>query len=312
MNSIQFPAFLKPGDRVGVLAPASIVKYEDIVPGITMFTEQWGLEVVEGKTLKSSFNQFSASDEDRLADVQQMLDDPSIKAIIAARGGYGCSRIVDRLNFDKFLQNPKWIVGFSDLTAFLARTFQLGFASIHAPMAKTITCAGAELAAESLRQMLFGEMPAYDVATHPLNRTGNATAQVVGGNLCLLAHMIGSETETDTNGKILFIEDINEYLYNLDRMMIQLKRAGKLDKLAGLVVGQFTDMKDNNSPTFGKDSYEIIAEHVAEFGYPVCYDFPVGHVGDNRAMGVGVEAALSVSEHGVQLRFQSNSTATEL
>lgn len=309
MNSIQFPAFLKPGDRVGVVAPASIVKYEDVISGIKLFTEQWGLEVVEGQTLRTSFNQFSASDEDRLADVQQMLDDPSIKAIIAARGGYGCSRIVDRLNFDQFLKNPKWIVGFSDLTAFLARTFQLGYASIHAPMAKTITCAGAELAAESLRQMLFGDLPAYEVPTHPLNRSGHTTSQVVGGNLCLLAHMIGSETETDTDGKILFIEDINEYLYNLDRMMIQLKRSGKLDKLAGLIVGQFTDMKDNNSPTFGKDSYEIIAEHVAEFGYPVCYNFPVGHVGNNRAMGVGMQAALSVSEHAVQLRFLSTSTA---
>ena len=152
-------------------------------------------------------------------------------------------------------------------------------------------------------------MPAYDVPAHALNHPGNATAQVVGGNLCLLAHMIGSETEIDTDGKILFIEDVNEYLYNHDRMIIQLKRAGKLNKLAGLVVGQFTDMKDNNSPTFGKDSYEIIAEHVAEFGYPVCYNFPVGHVSDNRAMGVGMEAALSVSEHGVQLRFLSNSTA---
>lgn len=309
MNPIQFPAFLKPGDRVGVLAPASIVKYEDVVPGIRLFTEQWGLEVVEGKTLGTSFNQFSASDEDRLADMQQMLDDPSIKAIIAARGGYGCSRIVDNLNFDKFLQNPKWIVGFSDLTAFLARTFQLGYASIHAPMAKTITCAGAEIAAESLRQMLFGELPDYEVAAHPLNRAGQANGQVVGGNLCLLAHMIGSDTETDTNGKILFIEDINEYLYNHDRMMIQLKRSGKLNNLAGLVVGQFTDMKDNNSPTFGKDAYEIIAEHVAEFDYPVCYNFPVGHVGDNRAMGVGMQAAFKVSEQAVTLRFLSNSTA---
>ncbi|GGH44954.1 peptidase S66 [Dyadobacter endophyticus] len=309
MNPIQFPAFLKPGDRIGVLAPASIVKYEDVLPGIKLFTEQWGLEVVEGKTLRTSFNQFSASDEDRLTDMQQMLDDPSIKAIIAARGGYGCSRIVDSLNFDTFLQTPKWIVGFSDLTAFLSRTFQLGFASIHAPMAKTITCAGAELAGESLRQMLFGEMPAYEIPAHPLNRSGHATAQVVGGNLCLLAHMIGSDTETDTDGKILFIEDINEYLYNLDRMMIQLKRSGKLAKLAGLVVGQFTDMKDNNSPTFGKDSYQIIEEHVAAFGYPVCYDFPVGHVGDNRAMGVGMEAALCVDGDGVQLRFLSNSAA---
>lgn len=309
MNPIQFPAFLKPGDRVGVLAPASIVKYEDVIPGIRLFTEQWGLEVIEGKTLRTSFNQFSASDEDRLADMQQMLDDPSIKAIIAARGGYGCSRIVDNLNFDKFLQNPKWIVGFSDLTAFLARTFQLGYASIHAPMAKTITGTGAEMAAESLRQMLFGELPGYEVPAHRLNRAGQATAQVVGGNLCLLAHMIGSETETNTDGKILFIEDINEYLYNLDRMMIQLKRSGKLAKLAGLVVGQFTDMKDNNSPTFGKDSYEIIAEHVTEFDYPVCYDFPVGHVSDNRAMGVGMRAVFKVSEQAVELRFLSNSTA---
>ncbi len=309
MNPIQFPAFLKPGDRVGVLAPASIVKYEDVVPGIRLFTEQWGLEVIEGETLKTSFNQFSATDDDRLADMQQMLDDPSIKAIIAARGGYGCSRIVDRLNFEKFLQYPKWIVGFSDLTAFLAKTFKTGYASIHAPMAKTITNVGAETAAESLRQMLFGEMPAYEVPAHPLNRSGHATAQVVGGNLCLLAHMIGSETETETDGKILFIEDINEYLYNHDRMMIQLKRSGKLDKLAGLVVGQFTDMKDNNSPTFGKDSYEIIAEHVAEFGYPVCYGFPVGHVSDNRAMGIGMEAELIVTEHAVQLRFLPNSNA---
>lgn len=309
MNPILFPAFLKPGDRVGVLAPASIVKYEDVIPGIRLFTEQWGLEVVEGKTLRTSFNQFSASDEDRLADMQQMLDDPAIKAIIAARGGYGCSRIVDNLNFDKFLQHPKWIVGFSDLTAFLSRTFQLGYTSIHAPMAKTITCAGAEVAAESLRQMLFGEMPAYEVAPHALNRTGSAIAQVVGGNLCLLAHMIGSGTEIDTEGKILFIEDISEYLYNHDRMMIQLKRSGKLAKLAGLAVGQFTDMKDNNSPTFGKDAYEIIAEHVAEFDYPVCYDFPVGHVGDNRAMGVGMQAVFNVSEQAVELRFLSNSTA---
>jgi muramoyltetrapeptide carboxypeptidase len=309
MNPIHFPAFLKPGDRVGVVAPASIVRYEDVVPGITLFKEQWGLEVVEGRTLKSSFNQFSASDEERLADMQEMLDDPSIRAIIAARGGYGCSRIVDGLNFDKFLKSPKWIVGFSDLTAFLSRTYLLGFASIHAPMAKSIMTEGGEMAAASLRQMLFGELPEYNVSNHILNRAGNATAPVVGGNLCLFAHLIGSATEVDTDGTILFIEDINEYLYNLDRMMIQLKRSGKLSKLAGLIVGQFTDMKDNSNPTFGKDSYEIIHEHVAAFEYPVCFNFPVGHVGDNRAMGVGMQAALNVSDDGAQLRFISASSA---
>lgn len=304
MNPIQFPAFLKPGDRVGILAPASVVKYEDVMPGIRLFTEQWDLEVAEGKTLGTSFNQFSASDEDRLADMQQMLDDPSIKAIIAARGGYGCSRIVDGLNFDKFLENPKWIVGFSDLTVFLARTYQLGFASIHAPMAKSITSPGAEIAADSLHSMLFGELPEYQVPAHPLNRTGTASAPVVGGNLCIFSHMIGSETEVDTEGKILFIEDINEYLYNLDRMMIQLKRAGKLSGLAGLVVGQFTDMKDNNNPTFGKDSYGIVQEHISAYDYPVCFDFPVGHVADNRAMGVGMQASLAVTESGTTLGFE--------
>lgn len=304
MNPIQFPAFLKPGDRVGVLAPASVVKYEDVIPGIRLFSEQWDLEVTEGKTLGTSFNQFSASDEDRLADMQRMLDDPSIKAIIAARGGYGCSRIVDGLNFDKFLENPKWIVGFSDLTVFLARTYQLGFASIHAPMAKSITTPGAEVAADSLHSMLFGKLPEYQVPAHPLNRTGKASAPVVGGNLCIFSHMIGSETEVDTEGKILFIEDINEYLYNLDRMMIQLKRAGKLSGLAGLVVGQFTDMKDNNNPTFGKDSYGIVQEHVSAYDYPVCFDFPVGHVADNRAMGVGMQASLEVNENSTTLRFE--------
>lgn len=309
MNSLQFPAFLKPGDRVGVVAPASIVKYEELLPGITLFREQWGLEVVEGKTLQTSFNQFSATDAERLADVQAMLDDPSIQAIIAARGGYGCSRIVDRLDFTAFMQNPKWVVGFSDLTAFLSRVYQLGYASIHAPMAKSITTPGADKAAESLRQMLFGELPAYELPSHPLNRSGHATATITGGNLCLLAHMIGSETEVDTNGTILFIEDINEYLYNLDRMMIQLKRAGKLSGLAGLIVGQFTDMKDNTSPTFGKDSFEIIQEHVAEFNYPVCYDFPVGHVADNRAMGIGMQAELHVTADQTLLRFLPNPTA---
>lgn len=288
---------------MAVVAPASVIRYEDVVAGINLFQHEWGLEVIEGSTLKTAFNQFSASDEARLADVQAMLDDPSIKAIIAARGGYGCSRIVDGLNFDQFLKNPKWIVGFSDLTAFLSRAYQLGFASLHAPMAKSITTEGAEMAAESLRQMLFGELPSYSLDAHPLNRPGNTVAQVVGGNLCLLAHLIGSPTDVDTEGKILFIEDINEYLYNLDRMMIQLKRSGKLAQLAGLVVGQFTDMKDNNNPTFGKDSYEIIWEHVAGFNYPVCFNFPVGHVGDNRAMGVGMTASLQVTLDAVNFTF---------
>jgi muramoyltetrapeptide carboxypeptidase len=302
MNEIKLPPFLKAGDKIGITAPASIVRYEDVVPGINLFKNKWGLNVVEGQTLQTAFNQFSATDAARAAELQSMLDDPSIKAVIAARGGYGCSRIVDGLNFDQFLKSPKWIVGFSDLTVILSRIYQLGYAAAHAPMAKSITTEGAGLAAESLRKLLFGELSEYDIPTHSFNRAGSASGNLVGGNLCILAHMIGSPTETETRGKILFIEDVNEYLYNLDRMMIQMKRAGKLDHLAGLIVGQFTDMKDNSNPTFGMDANEIIREHVSCFNYPVCYNFPVGHVGDNRAMAVGMHCRLEVDNRSV--RFQ--------
>lgn len=306
MPTIQIPPFLQPGDKIGIVAPASAVRYEDLLPGISLFRDEWKLKVVEGKTLKSSYNQFSATDEERLADLQAMLDDPSIKAIIAARGGYGCSRIIDRLDFTDFIKSPKWIVGFSDLTVILSQLYQLGYASVHAPMAKSIMQDGAEKAAESLRSILFGELPGYSVEANPLNRTGSAVAEIVGGNLCILAHQIGSNTQIDTEGKILFIEDLNEYLYNLDRMMIQMKRAGKLSHLAGLIVGQFTDMKDNSNPSFGKTAYEIIHEHVAEFDYPVSFNFPVGHVADNRAIAVGMNAYLDVNKEGVELHFLSS------
>jgi muramoyltetrapeptide carboxypeptidase len=306
MTKIQIPPFLQPGDKIGIVAPASVIKYNDIIPGINFLKEHWQLDVVEGSTLKSAENQFSASDEERLADIQMMLDDASIKAIIAARGGYGCSRIVDRLNFDQFLHDPKWVVGFSDLTAFLSRIYNLGYAGIHAPMVKSMMLEGAEKASESLRQILFGELPGYSVAPHNLNKEGTASAEIVGGNLCLLAHMIGTSTDIDTSGKILFIEDVGEYLYNLDRMMIQMKRSGKLDNLAGLIVGQFTDMKDNANPTFGKEPYEIVHSHIAEYQYPVCYNFPVGHVADNRAIGIGMQADLDIQHEKVRLQFISS------
>lgn len=308
VTPVVFPPFLKPGDKVGVIAPASVVRYEDLKDGIAMLRDEWKLEVVEGTTLKSSFNQFSATDEDRLLDLQRMLDNPEIKAIIAARGGYGCSRIIDQLDYSAVLKSPKWIVGFSDLTAVLASLYQNGIAGMHAPMVKSMSQIGAIEAAESLRSSLFGNFPEYNIPTHELNRTGHASGHLIGGNLCLFAHLIGSSTDTDTKGKILFIEDVNEYMYNLDRMMIQLKRAGKLDHLAGLIVGQFSDMRDNSFPSFGKDANEIIAEHTSAYHYPVCYDFPVGHVADNRTMIFGATAHLAITKEGVQLRFENPST----
>ncbi len=300
---MKIPPFLKSGDKIGILAPASVVNYKELIPGIDIMRDEWELDIVEGKTLKSGYNQFSATDAERLADLQQMLDDPSIRAIIAGRGGYGCSRIVDQIDFTKFIDSPKWIIGFSDLTALHASIYQLGVVSLHAPMVKSMTQSGAEDAAESLKSALFGSIPQYAVPSHPMNRKGEANGILTGGNLCIFAHLIGSPTEIDTNGKILFIEDVNEYLYNLDRMMIQLKRAGKLDNLAGLIVGQFSDMRDNAFPTFGKDAYQIIQEHTSAYSYPVCYDFPVGHVADNRAMLHGIKTLLQVGENEVTLDF---------
>ncbi|WP_247231856.1 LD-carboxypeptidase [Telluribacter sp. SYSU D00476] len=297
------PPFLQPGDTVGVLAPASRVSYDDVKPGLAVLRDQWNLNVIEGQSLTSSYYQYSGTDDLRLHDLQTMLDDPAVKAIIAARGGYGCSRLLDKLDFTTFRQHPKWIVGFSDLTALLSHLHGMGYVSLHAQMAKIFTKEGGEEALESLRRMLFGEEVGYSIPSHPFNQHGEATAEVVGGNLCLLAHLMGSGSELDTTGKILFIEDVGEYFYNLDRMMIQMKRGGKLDQLAGLLVGQFTDMRDNSDPTFGKDAYEIIREHTQEYSYPICYNFPTGHVADNRAMGVGLPARLVVEEQGASLRY---------
>lgn len=297
------PGYLQKGDTVGVVAPASRVNYRDVEPGIALLKEQWGLNVVEGKTLTNDYFQFSGTDRERLEDLQSMLDNTEIKAIIAARGGYGFSRLLDQLNFSIFKESPKWLVGFSDVTAVLTHLETLGFQCLHAPMAKLFCQEGGEEATESLRKALFGEKLSYTIPAHDFNRYGTADGRLVGGNLCLLAHLIGSKSEIDTQGKILFIEDVSEYLYNLDRMMVQLKRSGKLSNLAGLIVGQFTNIKDNAAPVFGKDAYEIVREHVSEFDYPVCYDFPVGHVADNRTLIIGATAKFEVDEGGVVLNI---------
>jgi muramoyltetrapeptide carboxypeptidase len=302
-HPIIIPAFLKTGDTVGVVAPASKVRYEDCIPGLEVLRQRWQLNVIEGATLQGEYNQFSGTDEQRTFDLQAMLDNPDLKAIIAVRGGYGCSRIMDQLDYTKFRQSPKWLVGFSDLTALLSQLYTMGFTSIHGPMTKLFTIEQGETALESLRKCLFGESVGYHIPVHSFNRTGQATGQVIGGNLCLFAHLNGSKTEIDTAGKILFIEDINEYLYTIDRLIIQLKRAGQLKSLAGLIVGQFTDVRDNPSPPFGKTAYEIILEHTQEFNYPICFDFPVGHVADNRALFVGIEANLRVTPTSVELNY---------
>ncbi len=297
------PPFLQAGDRVGVLAMASQVSYPSLEEGLRILREDWQLEVIEGTTLHTRYHQFAGTDEERQKDLQQMLDDATLKAIFSARGGYGSSKIIDGLNFRKFRKYPKWIVGFSDITAVHCHLQRMGFESLHATMPKLFGNEGTENALSTLKKALFGESLSYEIPAHPSNRLGTAQGIVVGGNLCLLAHLIGSRSDLDTRNKILFIEDVEEYYYNLDRMMVQLKRAGKLDQLAGLIVGQFTDLKDNETSPFGKNHYEILTEHTAEYEYPVCYNFPVGHTTDNRAMIVGREALLQVHPENTQLHF---------
>ncbi len=295
------PNPIQKGDTVGLLALACKVDFEVLRPAIELMENVWGLKVILGESLTSEYHQFAGTDTVRAGDFQRMLDNPEIKAIFSARGGYGSSRLLDSIDFTKFQKHPKWVVGFSDITAVHCHIHTLNIESLHATMPKLFLQEGGEKSLETLRKILFGEELNYKIAPHPMNRLGVGEGQLIGGNLALLSHIIGSESDIDYDGKILFLEDVNEYLYNIDRMMIQLKRSGKLKNLAGLIVGSFSDCQDNDVP-FGKTVNEIIEEAVADYDYPVCYDFPVGHEVDNWAMPCGREVRLLVEEYGVGLR----------
>jgi muramoyltetrapeptide carboxypeptidase len=284
---------------------ASRLDYETLEPAFHILRDQWQLEVIEGESLRSSYFQFAGDDALRTRDLQQMLDDPSIRAIFSARGGYGSYRILDRLDFTQFLKNPKWIIGFSDITVVHCHLHRMGVQSLHAIMPKLFGSEGVTDSIETLRQCLFGEpLTPYTSPAHLLNRPGSASGQLVGGNLTLLMHILGTPSDIDLTGKLLFIEDIDETLFSTDRMMIQLRRSGRLANLAGLLVGQFTDMRINDSSPFGKTANEIIAEQVAGYDYPVCFDFPVGHVARNLALPIGKIAELVVNEEGGRLKLK--------
>jgi len=287
------PPYLKKGDKIGIVAPARKISKEEVQFAVDTF-EAWGLNVVLGKNLFGNLNQYSGNDEQRAEDFQKMLDDASIRAIISARGGYGALRIIDKLNFKKFEEKPKWIIGYSDITVFHSHIHQtLGKETLHAVM--PVNFQKDEESVKTLKQALFGEKVAYKINPHPLNRKGKAEEILVGGNLSLLYALKGSRSGISTSGKILFIEDVDEYLYHIDRMMISLKRAGKLSHLAGLIVGGMSDMKDNAVP-FGKTAEQIIADAVKEYDYPVCFGFPTGHQEKNLALVLGRKAKLTVGE----------------
>jgi muramoyltetrapeptide carboxypeptidase len=296
------PPYLQIGDAIGLVCPSGFMPQEKYQTCIDVL-HRWSFEVRPGKTMNNQFHYFSGTDEERLNDLQEMLDDDSIKAILCARGGYGLSRIIDDLDFKKFTKHPKWIIGFSDITVLHAHILQqYKIATLHAPMAGAFNEGEYENEyVQSLKNALLGRPYDYFVKGNALNRLGECEGKLVGGNLALVAHLIGSKSSFNTKNKILFLEDVGEYLYNIDRMMIQLKRAGMLDKLSGLIFGGFTEMKDTTIP-FGSSIYDILQHHVKEYDYPVCYDFPVSHDKENYALKVGVKHTLSVTTQGVQLK----------
>lgn len=296
---MKIPPFLKKGDTVAIVATARKISKEETKPSVEIL-KNWGLKVVFAPNLFKEQHQFAGSDRDRAIGLQWTLDNKDIKAVFVARGGYGTLRIIDNISLIRFVDHPKWIVGYSDTTILHSHLANEGVATIHGTM--PFQFVQNEEATESLRKVLFGEQQEYETEPFKLNRIGEAKGEVVGGNLSLLYALSGSDSDINTKGKILFIEDLDEYLYHIDRMMLQLKRSGKLTHLKGLIVGGMTDMKDNKIP-FGKTAEEIIFDAVKEFKYPVCFNFPAGHVHRNLAFYIGKKAHLKIDKKGAQLYY---------
>ena len=299
-QNITAPPNLKKGDKIAITCPAK--KLPGPIDSAITLLESWGLVVVLGSTVTASHHQYAGTDEERRSDFQQFLNDKSIKAIIAARGGYGTIRIIDDLDFNAFKKHPKWIVGFSDITVLHSHIFEMcRIQTIHGQMPLNVPD-GTKPSLESLRKALFGEELMYVIPGNALNRPGIVQGELIGGNLTLLAILNNSISDMDYTDKILFIEDVGEYFYSIDRLLWNLNRSGKLAKLKGLVVGGFTDLKDNDIP-FGSTIEQIILEHTQDYSYPVCFDFPAGHVPDNHALIFGKNVELIVEPAKASLRF---------
>ncbi|MCO6147756.1 LD-carboxypeptidase [Flavobacterium sp. NRK1] len=300
-NPVKIPPYLKKGDTVGILATARKVDMAPLDPAIKLL-KSWGLNVVTGKTIGLDNNdQLAGADWQRATDFQQMLDDPSIKAIWSAKGGYGTVRMVDRIDFTKFKQHPKWIVGFSDLTVLHSHINNLDVATLHSIACISVSRATPE-AIEGLRKGLFGGKIEYTIPAHTFNKTGKAHGELVGGNLSVLYSIMGSESEADYKGKIIFIEDLDEYLYHIDRMMMNLKRNGYFKDVKGIIVGAMSKMRDNDIP-WGHDALEIIQDITKEYKIPICFNFPAGHIQDNRALVFGKQITMEVTESETKIIF---------
>lgn len=290
-----FPASLQKGDRIRIVAPAGKVSKEKVLPGIELLQDV-GYEVFIGKHVFDRHFQYAGTDQQRASDLQEAMDDPQTKAIVCARGGYGSVRLIEKLDFSSLLKNPKWLVGFSDITVFHSMLNKLGLASIHGAMpAFFLENKKPTKSFHSLMDVLTSGNSEMKFESHSLNCEGNCSGELVGGNLSLLYSLQGTPWQLDTKGKILLIEDLSEYLYHLDRMMQNFRLSGQLNDLAGLVVGGFTDMQENESP-YGKSAYEIIREAVESCHFPVCFDFPSGHIPKNLSLVFGATYHLDVGE----------------
>jgi muramoyltetrapeptide carboxypeptidase len=286
---------LKENDTIGIVAPGRKIKKNELDAALKIINS-WGLNTVISENIFSAEHSYlSGTDQERLQDFQSMIDNPNIKAIICARGGYGSTRIVDQFDFNPLIKNPKWIVGFSDITAIHLKLFSLGLQSIHGTMPVLFSRSDSKASVEQLKKVLFGDGIIIEAENSSFNKLGKCIGETIGGNLSLIVDSLATGTEPDTTGKILIIEEVDEYSYRLDRMMTQLKRAGKLKGLAGLVIGHFTDIKDMES-SFGESFEKIILNAVKEYNYPVAFGFPIGHENPNFAWRHGGSANLTIDQ----------------
>ena len=296
------PNYLQKGDTVAIVSTARKVFEKELIPALSIL-KNWKLNVVLGTSIEAEEHQFAGNDKLRASDFQEMLDNPKIKAIWCARGGYGTIRMLDLLDFSNFKNNPKWIIGYSDVTVLHSHLHQLGFETLHAQMPVSIETKTAACI-QSLKNSLFGNNNIIIIPSEASNVAGNAKGVVVGGNLSMLYSLCGSSSSISTKGKILFIEDLDEYLYHIDRMLQNLKRNGMLDQLEGLIIGGMTKMHDNDIP-FGQSTEEIILSICNDYNYPIVFNFPAGHLDDNRALILGRKAELIISKTETILTFDS-------
>lgn len=284
--------------KIRILSPAKAIS-ADLIDNATKLLTEAGHEVTVGKYATGTNQYFSGTEQERLVDFQNAIDDSEIDVILCARGGYGCIQIVDDIDFSALRSQPKQIIGFSDVTIFHLHCHKLGLPTVHATMPLNFAD-NTEKSIQSLLNAIDNKRNKYELFPHALNKPGIAKGEIIGGNLAIIQTLIGTNSDCDFTDKILFIEDVSEYVYTIDRMLWSLKKAGKLKDLAGLIVGGMTGIKDTEVP-FGKTVHEVILKHVEDFHYPVCFDFPAGHLSDNRAISFGKSSVLRVKKNIVVL-----------